>query len=141
VKWFQVLQGMYEYRHGRYEAALEWLGRGRGGTGSAPARALADFYAAMSLHRLGNRAAAERALSAGVRLTPDDPLDLAHLDPMELDSTVGNWVAARIARREAEALIRAGAARPRPPATGAAETGPEEGPVEDRSAVAESILE
>ena len=111
VKWFQLAQGMYEYRHGRYEAALNWLGRGREGLQSGPGRALADFYAAMSLHRLGNAPGAQRALKSGLKLTPDHPLDLAHLDPMESGSTIGNWVAAMIARREAERLLQDGAAR------------------------------
>src|SRR5439155_20282797 len=106
VRWFQVAQGMYEYRRGRYEAALSWLNRGREGVAAAPGRALADFFAAMAMHRLGNTAGAERALSSGIKLTPDDPLDLAQLDPMESGSTVGNWVIASIARREAEQLIR-----------------------------------
>jgi hypothetical protein len=110
VKWFQLAQGMYEYRHGRHEAALNWLGRGREGLLSGPGRALADFYAAMSMHRLGNSAGAQRALSNGRKLTPDHPLDLAHLDPMESGSTIGNWVKAMIARREAEQLLRDGAA-------------------------------
>ena len=106
VKWFQLTQGMFEYRLGRYEAALQWLGRSREGMTSPQGRALADFFAAMAMHRLGNAAGARRALSNGIKQAPDDPLDLAHLDPMESGSTVGNWVIARIARREAEQLLR-----------------------------------
>jgi serine/threonine protein kinase len=105
TKWFQVTQGMYEYRLGRYEAAITWLGRGREGMTSPQGRALADFFAAMAMHRLGNAAGAQRALSSGIKLTPDDPLDLAHQDPMESGSAVGNWVIATVARREAERLI------------------------------------
>ena len=121
VKWFQVSQGMYEYRLGRYESALKWLSRGRDGVGSPQGRALADFFAAMAMHRLGNTAGAERALSSGIKLTPDDPWDLANQDPMESGSTVGNWVFARIARREAEQLIR-GAPSAGAPSADAAET-------------------
>jgi hypothetical protein len=82
------------------------MGRAREGMPSAQGKALADFYAAMALHRLGKAANAERALASGIKLTPDDPIDLAHLDPNESGSTVANWVIARIARREAERLIR-----------------------------------
>jgi tetratricopeptide (TPR) repeat protein len=108
-KWFQLTQGMYEYRLGRYEGALQWLARARDGMTSPQSKALADFFAAMAMHRLGNAAGAERALSNGIRQTPDDPLDLAHLDPAESGSTVGNWVIARVARREAEQLLRGNA--------------------------------
>ena len=110
VKWFQVCKGMYEYRAGRYDSAVGWLSRGREGLSAAQGRALADFYAAMALHRLGKAPGAERALASGIKLTPDDPLDLAHLDPYESGSTIANWVIARIARREAEELIRGKAA-------------------------------
>jgi tetratricopeptide (TPR) repeat protein len=124
-KWFQLTQGMYEYRLGRYEGALQWLARARDGMTSPQSKALADFFAAMAMHRLGNAAGAERALSNGIRQTPDDPLDLAHLDPAESGSTVGNWVIARVARREAEQLLRgnAGGAGAVPSAGGAEAAG------------------
>jgi serine/threonine protein kinase len=115
-KWFQLTQGMFEYRLGRYESAVQWLSRARDGMTSPQGKALADFFAAMAMHHLGNAAGAQRALSNGIKQTPDDPLDLAHLDPTESGSTVGNWVIARVARREAEQLLRGGAAERAPSA-------------------------
>ena len=81
ARWFEVTKGMYEYRCGRYNTALEWLGRGRAGMKPASGRALADFFSAMALHRLGREGAAKEALAAGIRLTPDNPLDVAGSSP------------------------------------------------------------
>jgi hypothetical protein len=106
LSWFQITKGIYEYRSARPESAVAWLRRGRETMRPRGGQALADFFLAMSFHRLGRDDLAEKALANGIRLTPDDPIEIAGLDPFDGGSAAGNWVIARIARREAEQLIR-----------------------------------
>jgi serine/threonine protein kinase/tetratricopeptide (TPR) repeat protein len=108
IGWFRIAKGMHEYRSGRFDSALGWLQRGRDGVFHRSGRALADYFAAMSLYRQRQVEKARLVLGNAIQLTPDDTYRLADRDPLDAGSAVHCWVVCQIARREAEALIKEG---------------------------------
>jgi serine/threonine protein kinase/tetratricopeptide (TPR) repeat protein len=112
IGWMRITKGMHEYRLGKYDSCLTWLQRGRDANIHVSGMALADYFAAMALYRLGQVEKARQILAQAIRLTPDDTYALSDRDPIEAGSAVHAWLVCRIARREAERLIKPG------PATG-----------------------
>jgi serine/threonine protein kinase len=134
IGWFRICKGMYEYRCGRFEAALNWLQRGRDAVFHRSGRALADYFAAMSLYRLKQVEKARLVLGNAIQLTPDDAYRLADRDPLDAGSAVHCWLVCQIARREAEALIKEGPlTRPLPKDSLPPPTPPDEEPGVDTS--------
>jgi serine/threonine protein kinase/tetratricopeptide (TPR) repeat protein len=116
MSWFLITKGMHEYRLGRSDSAITYLRRGRLRMNAPAGRALADFYLAMSFHRSGNHEFAQQAMANAVRATPEDAIDLSGIDPLDGGSAICNWLVTRVAQREAEQLLGAGAAGPQLPA-------------------------
>jgi len=105
ISWFQITKGIHEYRGGHWDSAINWLRRGRAGVRATGGKALADFFLAMSFHHVGRHDWARSAFANGARSTPDDPMDLSGMDPLDGGSAIGNWLVARIAKREAQGLL------------------------------------
>src|SRR4030095_13596239 len=105
--WFRITKGIYEYRCGRYQPALDWLQRGRDGVGHRSGQGLADLFASMALQRLGRTELARKVFLDAVRATPDDTFGIAARDPLDAGSAVHCWVVCQIALREAEVVLHA----------------------------------
>ena len=100
--WFRQTKGLFLYRCGDYNGALEWLAKSEAGFKADQWHAL-EFYSAMAHQRLGNRDEARRALARGLERTEkllfregEGDLGLRGLE---------NWLICQIARQEAERLI------------------------------------
>jgi tetratricopeptide (TPR) repeat protein len=126
-QWHLLSKGIGEFRSGRFEPAIEWLGKVH--PLNAARDSTVDFFLAMAHHRLGHAEEARDALSKGVKLI-DHWLPTYPTVSGEETSGIENWLICQIMRREAEGLIEGRpavlpATRPvNPPTTGPASQPP-----------------
>ncbi len=104
--WFNLAKGMYEYRTGRFDAAVATCRATRtrikaegGVDDSLPAAVTALL--AMALHRSGDTQGARRLLGELPKLIDEK---LLHLSSGELADYWHDWLVARILYREAKSL-------------------------------------
>jgi serine/threonine protein kinase/tetratricopeptide (TPR) repeat protein len=124
IGWMRITKGMLDYRLGRYGPCLSWLQRGIDSNIHINGIALAEYFAAMALYRVGKVEQARDVLARAIKLTPDDPYALGDRDPIEAGSVVHGWMVCKIARREAERLIKPGPTTARAAQTRPAQTRP-----------------
>jgi serine/threonine protein kinase/Flp pilus assembly protein TadD len=102
LPWAMMLKGIYEYRLGRFDQAVDWLNRADR-VRPAGNRATRQLFMAMSLQRVGQTQAARDALNAARRMMQTSVPEAAVSDLG--DGGLEVWLWCQVARREAEALI------------------------------------
>jgi tetratricopeptide (TPR) repeat protein len=103
--WFLLVKGIGEYRAGRFEPCLEWLGKAhQASDNSVQSLALVDLFMALAHHRLGHADQARQHLSAATAAI-DRAADQA--TPGDLGTSWHDIVMCQIMRREVESLIPA----------------------------------
>ena len=104
--WYALARGMYEYRIGKFAAAVETSQANRARIkavgGNDPASAMVFAVEALSLYRAGDTEGARRSLAEAKKLI--DEKFLVHLGG-ELNELWHDWLAAQILYREAETLL------------------------------------
>ena len=100
---------MAEYRAGRFQSAAEWMGRAKSACPPEmpSARAAADLFIAMSLHRLGEVGQGGEAFARAAEELDRDPL-VPGVDDLYREGHPENWILCEVARREAEQLFKEG---------------------------------
>jgi hypothetical protein len=104
--WYLLVHGMWLYRAGQYEDAVRELIAARDKTPEdAPrCRSLVHFFLAMSYGRLDRPGPSSEEFKIGLDLLKaHGPQD----GQKDLDGDWHDWFAVQIARREAEALLKA----------------------------------
>jgi tetratricopeptide (TPR) repeat protein len=109
--YFQLVQGLAEYRAGRPAAALGWLKRvaprkerpGPAAAGFAPHDAAAFAVLALAQHRLGRSAEARAALASAREILAEKMPDPAKGRPF--GGTWADWLRCQVLVREAEGLL------------------------------------
>jgi tetratricopeptide (TPR) repeat protein len=104
-EWFLLTKGLYEYRAGRFDAAVTACrkARSQAKAGDVNALAAAVFAVeAMALHHSGHADGARRSLAEARKLIKEKLLVLYGGD---LGESWHDWLAAQLLYREAEALL------------------------------------
>ena len=106
---YSMLLGLFEYRRGNYEKAMDWAQRSLdAATGKALPNATDHMILSMSLRRLGNPSAARLQLEQAQNLIQtgfDFDFDIWHRSGGVLLTNWRDWVFVRLLLREANALI------------------------------------
>jgi eukaryotic-like serine/threonine-protein kinase len=104
IGWFQLNKGIAEYRAGRPEQALHWLGESQKQSYSSqgPHKAMAELFRAMAHARLGRTGEARQTCRQAAMLIDTEMRrwETANVNPINED-----WLKAAIVRKEAEALV------------------------------------
>jgi tetratricopeptide (TPR) repeat protein len=104
-EWFEFVKGLYEYRRGRFSAAVEWLQKIASPQGHQPLNVASDMALAMAQYQLGQAGEARATLARGVELA-DGKLEPSNKADWGQDWI--NWIIANALAREARALIEGG---------------------------------
>jgi len=106
--WYPLAKGMVEYRLGEsqpahLEIAIDWLTRAKQRNAMEAFRAAADFYLAMTFHRLHRDKEADDAFERAIQRAAKLPR--AGVDDLQVTGNTPDWLVCQTARREAERTL------------------------------------
>jgi tetratricopeptide (TPR) repeat protein len=111
IGFFQLTKGMAEYRAGRPEPALHWLGESQKQAYSSEGadKARAGLFQAMAYARLGRTDEARRTLRQSATLIDTE---MRRWETANVNAIDEDWLNAAIVRKEVEALVEGKQAAP-----------------------------
>jgi serine/threonine protein kinase/Flp pilus assembly protein TadD len=102
-----LTRGLAEYRRGRHEQALEWVGKTAQNSRNHAIRAAAEMVAAMAHFRLGSADEAAAARDRGAAIVDRNLPRVGASDLAE--GGLREWLSCQVLLREAKSLIQSGA--------------------------------